>query len=417
MNFGLSREIYGVPWCVDAITYQSLNAILTNSRNGVKLELPEVKYNSVDLLVVNSETRLIQREWQLNNSNEFEGIGILNLNGPITKGGGASSSGMIEMSNSMLSMSADKRIKGFIILGDSGGGSTSAVRIMADTISQVKQTKPVYTLIQKESVLASAAYGIAAPSTKIFAEDGMSMVGSLGTMLNISAKKDNSTDADGTKNIVIYASKSTMKNKPIREAINNDNYDLILSELIDPINENFLSKIISKRPQLSGTSYDDGHVVFSKDAVGTFIEPIASFDQVVEMVLSDAKEMSTNTNTNINNNPNSKMTKEELKQSNPDVYASIATEGAEAQQEIVNSWLPFIEADSKAVLEGIKSGKPLLESQKNVFLVALAQKGRIASLQSDNAPAVVTNESATVVNAEEAKQKEINEIANSIKLT
>lgn len=407
MNFGLSREIYGVPWCVDAITYQSLNAILTNSRNGVKLELPDVKYNSVDLMVVNSETRLIQREWQLNNSNDFEGIGILNLNGPITKGGGASSSGMIEMSNSMLSMSADKRIKGFVILGDSGGGSTSAVRIMADTISQVKQTKPVYTLIQKESVLASAAYGIVAPSTKIYAEDGMSMVGSLGTMLNISAKKDNSTDADGTKNIVIYASKSTMKNKPIREAINNDNYDLILSEVIDPINENFLSKIISERPQLSGTSYDDGHVVFSKDAIGTFIDGIASFDQVVEMVLSDAKEMNTNTNSNININPNSKMTKEELKQSNPDVYASIATEGAEAQQEIVNSWLPFIEADSKAVLEGIKSGKPLLESQKNVFLVAMAQKGKIASLQSDNAPAVVTNESASVENAEEAKNEEL----------
>lgn len=410
MNFGLSREIYGVPWCVDAITYQSLNAILTNSRNGVKLELPEVKYNSVDLMVVNSETRLIQREWQLNNSNDFEGIGILNLNGPITKGGGASSSGMIEMSNSMLSMSADKRIKGFIILGDSGGGSTSAVRIMADTISQVKQTKPVYTLIQKESVLASAAYGIAAPSTKIYAEDGMSMVGSLGTMLNISAKKDNSTDADGTKNIVIYASKSTMKNKPIREAINNDNYELILSEVIDPINENFLSKIISERPQLSGTSYDDGHVVFSKDAVGTFIDGIASFDQVVEMVLSDAKEMSTNSNININ--PNSKMTKEELKQSNPDVYASIATEGAEAQQEIVNSWLPFFEADSKAVLEGIKSGKPLLESQKNVFLVSMAQKGKVEALNADNVPAVTTTQSATVVNAEEAKNEELENAFN-----
>ena len=403
MNFGLSREIYGVPWCVDAITYQSLNAILTNSRNGVKLELPEVKYNSVDLLVINSETRLIQREWQLNNSNDFEGIGILNLNGPITKGGGASSSGMIEMSNSMLSMSADKRIKGFIILGDSGGGSTSAVRIMADTISQVKQTKPVYTLIQKESVLASAAYGIAAPSTKIYAEDGMSIVGSLGTMLNISAKKDNSTDADGTKNIVIYASKSTMKNKPIREAINNDNYDLVLSEIIDPINENFLSKIIADRPQLIGTNYDDGHTVFSKDAVGTFIDGIASFDQVVEMVLSDAKEMSTNSN--INNNPNSKMTKEELKQSNPDVYASIVAEGAEAQQEIVNSWLPFVEADSKAVLEGIKSGKPLLESQKNTFLVAMAQKGKVDSLNADNAPAVVTAESATVI--PDAKNEEL----------
>lgn len=404
MNFGLSREIYGVPWCVDAITYQSLNAILTNSRNGVKLELPDVKYNSVDLMVVNSETRLIQREWQLNNSNDFEGIGILNLNGPITKGGGQSSSGMIEMSNTALAMNADKRIKGFIMLGDSGGGSTSAVRIMADTINKIKQTKPFYTLVQKESVLASAAYGIAAPSTKIYAEDGMSIVGSLGTMLNVSAKKDNSTDADGTKNIVIYASKSTMKNKPIREAINNDNYELILSEVIDPINENFLSKIIADRPQLNGTTYDDGHTVFSKDAIGTFIDGIASFDQVVEMVLSDAKEM--NTNSNININPNSKMTKEELKQQHPELYQEVVQVGATAQQEIVNSWLPFFEADSKAVLEGIKSGNTLLESQKNTFLVAIAQKGKLNALQSDNAPDIVVNETETVETVADAKKAE-----------
>lgn len=415
MNFGLSREIYGVPWCVDAITYQSLNAILTNSRKGVKLELPEVKYNSIDLLVINSETRLIQREWQLNNSNDFEGIGILNLNGPITKGGGQSSSGMIEMSNSALAMSADKRIKGFIMLGDSGGGSTSAVRIMADTINKIKQTKPFYTLVQKESVLASAAYGIAAPSTKIYAEDGMSIVGSLGTMLNVSAKKDNSTDADGTKNIVIYASKSTMKNKPIREAINNDNYELILSEVIDPINENFLSKIISDRPQLSGTTYDDGHTVFSKDAIGTFIDGIASFDQVVEMVLSDAKEM--NTNSNININPNSKMTKEELKQQHPELYQEVVQVGATAQQEIVNSWLPFFEADSKAVLEGIKSGNTLLESQKNTFLVAIAQKGKLDALKSDNVPDIVVNETETVETKQNAVQQEIESITNSIKLT
>lgn len=408
MNFGLSREIYGVTWCVDAITYQSLNAILTNSRKGVKLELPEVKYNSVDMLVLDSETKLIQSEWQLNNSNEFEGIGILNLNGPITKGGGASSYGMKEMSSQMLSMSKDKRVKGFIILGDSGGGATSAVRIMADAINEVKQTKPVYTLVQKESVLASAAYGIASASTKIYAEDGMSIVGSLGTMLNISAKKDNSTDADGTKNIVIYASKSTMKNKPIREAINNDNYDLVLSEIIDPINENFLSKIVADRPQLIGTSYDDGHTVFAKEAVGTFIDGIASFDQVVEMVLSDAKEMSTNSNTSINQNSNnSKMNRTELNQAHPELVQSIIQEGVSAERERVASWEAYREADSKAVSEGIASGLAITNAQSHSFLVAMAQKGKVEGLTADNAQTIVTAESTTVVGAVEGQNEEL----------
>lgn len=407
MNFGLAREIYGLnAWCVDAVTFPALTAILKNIQNNVSLEIPDVKYNSVSYYDLQSkETRLITETWQLRNDNDFEGVGLINLNGAITKNGGVSSNGTKELSNQMIRMANDNRIKGFVLKVDSGGGASNAVSVLVDTINQIKSTKPVYTLVEKGGVMASAAYGIAAPSTKIYAEDGMSMVGSLGTMLNISAKKDNSTDADGTKNIVIYASKSTMKNKPIREAINNDNYELILSEVIDPINENFLSKIITERPQLNGTSYDDGHVVFSKDAIGTFIDGIASFDEVVEMVLSDSKIMSTNSNININ--PNSKMTKEELKQSNPDVYASIATEGAEAQQEIVNSWLPFFEADSKAVLEGIKSGKPLLESQKNTFLVAMAQKGKVEALNTDNAPAVVTAETTTVVPESEAKNAEL----------
>lgn len=406
MNFGLAKEIYGLnAWCIDPISFHSLSAILKNIQNGVSLDVPEIKYNSISVFDLKSETRLIQREWQLDNSADFEGIGIVNLDGVITKNGGASSYGMNQLSQSMLSMAKDSRIKAFIIPTDSGGGSSAAVEIMVDTINEVKKTKPVYALVTKGGMAGSAAYGIISAATKIYSESEENIVGSVGTMIQFSAKPHGNVDQDGEKTIVLYATKSTMKNKAFEEAVNNDNYSLLINDLLDPINENFIAQTLSNRPQLEGTKFDNGHTVFAKDAIGTFIDGIASFDQVVEMVLSDAKEMSTNSNININ--PNSKMTKEELKQSNPDVYASIATEGAEAQQEIVNSWLPFFEADSKAVLEGIKSGKPLLESQKNVFLVSMAQKGKVEALNADNAPAITTAQSATVVNAEEAKNEEL----------
>ena len=423
MNFGLAKEIYGLtPWCVDSISFHSLSAILKNLQNGVSLEIPENKYNSFSSIQFESNSKIVTRpygdDWspgQLDNNEDFTAIVVLNLNGVITKSGGASSVGMEQISNVMLRASSDKRVVGFVLRTDSGGGSSAAVEVMVDTINTIKQTKPVYSVITKGGMAGSAAYGIISASTKIFSESEMNIVGSVGTMIQFSGKPHGNVDQDGEKTIVLYATKSTMKNKAFEEAINKDNYQLLVSELLDPINENFITQTLANRPQLEGTKFDNGHTVFAKEAVGTFIDGIASFDQVVEMVLSDAKEMSTNSN--INTNPNSKMTKEELKQSNPDVYASIATEGAEAQQEIVNSWLPFFEADSKAVLEGIKSGKPLLESQKNTFLVAMAQKGKLEALKSDSIPAVVTAETTTVETEENTTQKEIESITNSIKLT
>lgn len=276
---------------------------------------------------------------------------------------------------------------------------------MQDAISEVKKTKPVYALVEKGGMAGSAAYGIISAATGIYSEDGMNIVGSVGTMIQFSGKPHGNVDSEGEKTVVLYATKSTAKNKAFEEAINNDNYGLIISEILDPINENFISGVLSNRPQLSASNFDDGHTVFSKDAVGTFIDGIASFDEVVSMILSGST-IESNSNSNINSNSN-KMKKSEIKQNHPAVYSEIVSEGTEAQKEIVASWIPFYEADSKAVIEGIKSGEAIKESQKNTFLVAIANKGRIADLQSDNANAVVTAETATV--ATEASEQTASE--------
>ena len=409
MNYRLAKEIYGTPWCVDSHSFLSLSSILKNIQNGVALDIPEVKLNSFEFLNTKSELRLISREWQLDKKNDFEGIGIINLNGPITKGGGMSSSGMIELSSTMRTLSNDLRIKGFIVLTDSGGGSSSAVKIMSDTINEVKQTKPVYALIDKGGMAGSAAYGIISASTKIFSEDAMNIVGSVGTMISFDGYKSNSESPDGVKHITVYASKSTMKNKAFEEALNNDNYDLLVSELLDPINENFINLVSTNRPQLVGTNFDNGHTVFSKDAIGTFIDGIASFDEVVDMVLSDSKSLE-NSNININSN-SKKMTKESLKNEHPTIFSEIYQEGVQAEQSRVSAWMVHANTDMEAVNAGIASGKEISSTDTQMFLVKQVQKGNLEALKNDSQKEVVVD-AATGLDNEDAKSKELTEAFN-----
>lgn len=395
MNFPLAKEIYGTPWCVDSVSVLHLSSILKNIQNGLILEAPDKKLNSVSLYQVKGETRLLNDTYDLNNKDSFEGIGIINLNGPITKNGGMSSNGTVEMSNMMLQMAKDNRVKGFLINTDSGGGSSAAVQVMVDAINQVKATKPVFALIDKGGMAGSAAYGIISACTAIYSQDGMNIVGSVGTMIQFSGKPHGNVDQDGEKTVVLYATKSTAKNKAFEEAINNDNYEMLVNELLDPINENFINTVGLNRPQLQGTKFDDGHTVFSKDAVGTFIDGIASFDEVVNMILSPSSGVVNEKKPNINSNSN-KMTKQEFKQEHPNVYAEILNEGMAKEKDRVESWMAYSQADPEAVKAGIESGAEITNGQAHKFQAKLASMSMLNDLKADSAVDLATAETPTV---------------------
>ncbi len=398
MNYALAKEIYGLtPWCVDSVSFQSLSTILQNFQNGVSLELPEVKYNTPQIYKIKSDTRIITNpygnyyeEGQLENNDDFDGIGIINLNGPIVKSSGASTVGMESVSSYMMQMNKDKRIKSFIIMTDSGGGVSSAVQIMVDTINEIKKEKPVYALVTKGGMAGSAAYGIISAATKIYSEDKMNIVGSVGTMIQFSGKPHGNVDQDGEKTIVLYATKSTAKNKAFEEAVNNDNYELIVNDLLDPINENFISTVLGNRPQLKGSNFDDGHTVFSKDAVGTYIDGIASFDQVVNMIVTESKDKKKSV---INNSNKGKMTKQEFKSEHPTVYAEIVSEGALNEKERVASWMVYQTADPEAVANGIASGESISASVRESLMVKMYSNKMISNLKDDNAADLTTPES------------------------
>lgn len=413
MNYALASEIYGTPWMVDLMTFVSMSNILRDSRNGVKLELPETKYNTPCLVSLSPQSKLITRSWQLENKDEFEATGLINLDGPITLSGGASSLGMEQLSQMMYDMASDSRIKNFILRINSGGGSSNAVSTMVDTINEIKKNKLVYASIKKGGMAGSAAYGIASAANKIYSESGMNIVGSAGTMIEFEGRAANTEDSEGNKLIRLYATKSVRKNEEFEQALNNNNYELLINELLDPINENFLNMIAENRPVLRGTSFEDGHTVFSKDAVGSFIDGIASFKEVIDMVGVDSKSVfsfSTNNN-NSNQKLNSKnMTREELKNSHPELFQSIFQEGITAETERVASWMAYQSADPKAVAEGIASGKDIAPSQREALLIKMHSATTLQNLQADSAKPVATDAASV---SEGSKEKEEVEQVNN----
>ena len=404
MNFQLAKEIYGLtPFCVDSFTLPAMLSVLSDVKNGIKFDtLKDIKNDSFDI-VFNSEDRLIRRTYELENQDEFNGVGLVKINGPILMGGGASTLGMLDVSKNVLSMAKDKRVKGFIFDMDSGGGSTAAVEIMVDTINEVKAMgKPVYVLISKGGTLASAAYGIASAADGIYYQSDMSMVGSLGTMLQTEGRAANS-EKDGVKYIRLYATKSVFKNKPIEEALNNDNYTLLVNELLNPVNERFISTLQANRPKLTSDQLN-GDAIFAKDDTGVYLDGRSTMEDLFQKIITN------NNITNINFNSKT-MTKQELKNTHPELFSEVLKMGVTAESERVQSWLAHSETDSKAVMDGIESGAEITNSQREKLLVKSSKMKNIAEMESQSAKDFQTGES-TLDAGLSAEQKELNEAFN-----
>lgn len=415
INFALSKEIYGLNvWCVDQMSFPALMSILDQVKSGGSLELPEQKYNSIKVLDFNSnETRLVKSRWDLRNGEQFNGIGIINLDGAITVSGGASSHGMDYLSEQMQLMAKDERIKSFIVLGNSGGGSSMAVEIMTETIKEVDKTKPVFGLVKKGGMMASAAFGIMSACRGLWAESEMSIVGSSGTMMQFQGREANS-EQDGVKYIRLYAPESTDKNKGFEDAINKDNYSFLVDNMLKPMNDRFLALIESNRPQLKGTSFRNGHTVFAKDGIGTFIDGIKSFTEVIEIAsksglsnpntLEGVSTATNNSKPNININ-NKTMTKADIKAAHPAVYQEIVEEGISQQKDITGAWMAHVTTDPVAVKAGIESGEQITATQREAFFVKQNSKNTLKSIQGESAADLANTESLTPEQIAEAANK------------
>lgn len=398
MSFGLAREIYGrMAWAVDGETFSAYLSMIKDFRNGVDLASGEEKYNSTFLFDLKSDTRIVSNKWQARDNAKDELIYMIDLNGPITRSGGMSSYGTKDLANNIAYFESLPNVIGGIILADSGGGSTNAVEIIDSAI--ISRKKPIVSLLEKGTMACSACYGSISGSDYIMSDGENNKIGSLGTMADFEAIASGNKDANGVKTIRVYATKSTAKNNWYEEAANNDNFEPLISEMLDPENEIFLGRIKSNRPQIKESQLD-GSVYRTKDVVGTLIDGFGNMSDAINKVkeLHAAKTVVNKNKNNLNNN--SKMDIETLKSEHPAVYASILSQGKKegvqagiaAEKDRAGSWLAHFESDPAAVKAGIEGGGSITATARENFLVAAAKAGKTKDLKSDSAPDLVVAE-------------------------
>lgn len=399
INVALAREIYNQPWLMDSESFGSLFGMLVSFRSGAKFEATEQKLNSTTFYDLKS-VDFVKDSYDLRKADqEAELVNIININGPITKNGGASSYGTKQMSNQMLRADKDNRVKGHIIIPDTGGGASNAIQFMTDAVKQ--STKPVVTFIEKGSITGSAGYAIISPSNYIIAERNNVRVGSIGTYIEFGGFPKEAELDNGMKYVRIYASKSIEKNLEFEEAINNNNYTPTIENILDPVNEEFLDMVVSNRPnatkkQLRGGMFNAG------DVIGSLVDEIGSFQLAVDKVL-ELSTIQESKNSNINN---SSMNKQEIKQKYPETYNEIFQDGVQqgtsTEKDRVGAWMQHVETDPKEVATGIESGEEITATQRETFFVKKNSKDIAGKMKEESAGDLNTPESKT----EEQKNKE-----------
>ncbi len=101
------------------------------------------------------------------------------------------------------------------------------------------------------------------------------------------------------------------------------------------------------------------------------------------------------------------MTAAEIKEKFPQVYASIFEEGrkagVEAEQDRVGAWSTYAEIDPVGVKEGIKSSKPMSQTQMAEFSLKALSPENMKKIETNNPPKVKTGEEKK----EEEQNKEV----------
>jgi len=384
MDFKLAKEIYSSAWHVDPLTLQSYTRLLEDFRNGLQLDPNAAKANSfgiVDAAKAFDAPQLARMEDIPENS-----IAVYNFDSVITKNGGYSHYGTVQIAQQMKKMEANENVIGHIFFVESGGGSANAIKYIREVSSVASRTKPLVTFA--EDMMASAAMYIASDSDWIIANSKDAMIGSIGTMIQFDGYKANTEDATGKRHLRIYATQSVNKNKDFEEAVNNFNFEVIRKSILDPHAAEFIKDMETNRPNIT-EEQKTGAIYNAAQVVGTLIDEIGTFQMAVDKV----KELS-NINKSSNNLKINQMDLNKLKAEHPELYNEVLNAGHEsgvkAEKDRTATWMVFNDVNPEAVSKGIESGVSMTKAEELTFLRAAqgleAQKGIEDASQADLSP-------------------------------
>lgn len=201
---------------------------------------------------------------------------VFPLVGTMLKYGTICSYGTAEIAEAIKEAAKHKNIDSFVLDIDSGGGGVDAIPPMIDAIRFAQSMgKPVVALVD---LCASAAYYMAIYCNEIIANNDLSAeIGSIGVMMSFADYKKYYEDK-GIKQHMVYSKHSDWKNRPYRNALTESKededpearYDLLISEELDPLAEQFQTAVKNRRAHKLKTDTEgilSGRMFFAKNAV------------------------------------------------------------------------------------------------------------------------------------------------------
>lgn len=179
------------------------------------------------------------------------------------------------------------QISAHLLHVNSSGGEAWYLDRLSETMRSL--TKPVYTVF--ENVMASAAYYIGCHGQKIYAVTRNDIAGSIGTYTSFQ-DYEGWYEQMGIKFIKAKATASKLKNKMVEDLIDGKPKQFI-EEILDPVNDQFVSEVCSQRPKLAATDKDhpvlQGHIYYTDraeevgliDGQHTLVEALAELSALV----------------------------------------------------------------------------------------------------------------------------------------
>ena len=207
-------------------------------------------------------------------------IGVLQLHGPIfpkanmmTEMSGATS--LEQWSAEFAQMVNDDSIGAIMLDIDSPGGSSMMIPETAQMIREARDIKPIYAVAN--TMAGSAAYGLAAQATQLFASPS-SVVGSIGTYM-VHTDTSELAEKMGVKQTVIKAGRF----KAVDMETLTDEAREYMQELVGDINDVFINEIAMGRQTtpdaIRGT---EARIYAPHKAVDAGLaDGVASFDEVL----------------------------------------------------------------------------------------------------------------------------------------
>lgn len=390
MDIKLLLSIHNKPWLIEPGAASQLLDIWTQIREGSLSSLHDGDdkrersiFSSAANVTVAPTTTWGRKEFKGFNSP----VAVIPVTGPLMKSDFCGDLGTAAMQDLAKQAASSKAVETIIFVMDTPGGTVDGTQSFANTISGTDKR----TVCLVDGMMASAGYWIGSHCDEVYASDTTNFIGSIGTMCSL---YDDSSymEKEGVVLREYYATASSDKNTAMAEARKGDGKKLV-KEILDPLNNEFLSAVKSKRPNISPDALS-GKIYTAKEAQTLgLIDGIKNIDDIIGSATSKQNSKST-----IN------MNSTELKAAHPDTYKEIfaagkaegitegKTAGQAAEKDRVIGWQAWSHVDPEYVQKGIDGGAEVSAKDISVLSAKAANKAAIKAVEGDNAPNLDTPE-------------------------